>query len=502
MGKRTALSIKNRIEALKDAPEEQRNDAYNSLAHEADAEALPVLVAALKDEDAYIRESALYALDCYDLDCHDKEPVEAGIIALLARDGSAKIREAAARALASCTANAVPTLTAALSDPVASVRKQAIRSLGWLEASDAVAALTAVLEKDGNLDMRAEAAMALGEIGSDDALPPLIAAARNASPVIRKHAALGLGRMRHPQAPSYLAAMLKDADTEVREEAASALDSITGIGEVRDPEIFVPLCEALEDSSVEVREEVISTLGNLEDKRAMPLLLKALEDGEGQIRAAAVKAIASIDKGGGLEHIVNALSDKDLDVQWAAAGTLEFLDFCGPLPREIKQRLFSIVSDPEAYFVVRCSLAKGIAREREALPVLLQALKDKSELVREAAARALADNGGHEAFEPLLAALADPEDFVRAEAALALAAMGDSAAVPYLSGILKTDDSPSVRRRVVWALSFFDHPEVRGLLTQSLQDADPHVRETAEEALLAVGSGKPRLIHLGTVHYE
>jgi HEAT repeat protein len=497
MGNGTAQAIKSRIEALKNLPAEQRGNAFYSLEHNADAEALPVLANALQDEDAFIRESALYALDYY-----DKEPVEAGIIAILAGDEDANVREAAASALASCPANAVPALIAALSDPAAPVREESARSLGRLEAHDAVAALAAALENDDEVDVRAQAAMALGGIGSDGALAPLAAASCDPSPIVRKHAADGLGETRHIQAPSYLVAMLKDADAGVGEWAARALNSITGLGEVRDPEIFEPLCEALHDDNARVRKHVISVLGNLEDKRAMPLLLKALGGEESEIRAAALKAIASIDKMGGLEHLVNTLDDADVYVRRAAAGTLEYIEFYGSLSPAIKQRLFSIVSNPEADYVVRCSLAKAIARDTDAVPVLIRVLQDNNVFVKEAAANALANTRGHQAFEPLLAALDDPEEIVRGASALALAGTGDSAAVPALSEILKTDDSPSVRRRVVWALSFFDHPEVPDLLTQCLQDPDPHVRETAADALQALGSNVPWSVHLGTVHYE
>ena len=497
MGNGTALSIKNRIEALRNTPAEKRGNAAYSLEHKADVEALPVLAEALKDEDPFIRESALYALDWY-----DKEPIEAGIMAVLAGDEDANVREAAALALAPCSLNAVPVLVGALSDPVAAVREQAARSLGRLEARDAVAALAGALEKDDNVDVRACAAIALGEIGGDAVLAHLIAGACDSSQIVRKHAAYALGETRHEQALSYLAAMLKDAYAEVREWAARALDSITGLGEVRDPKILMPLCEALHDNDTRVRECLIGALGNLQDKRAMPLLVKALEEDEGEIRAAAVKAIASIDRMGGLEHLVNALGDKDVDVRRSAAAELEFIEFHASLSSGTKQRLFSIVSDPGADFVVRCSLAEGLSGDRDAVPVLIEVLQDGSEWVREAAAKALANTRDPRAFKPLMAALDDPEEIVRGASALALAALGDGAAVPALSRILNSGDSPYVRRRVVWALSFFDHPDVPELLSRSLQDEDPHVRETAAEALEALGRNEPRPVRLGTVHYE
>jgi HEAT repeat protein len=498
MGSRPALPLKERIEILKSTPPESRGHAACSLEHEADPKELPVLADALKDEDPYIRESALHALDWY-----GKSPIEAAIAAILASDGHAPVREAAARALASCSLNAAPALIAALSDPTAPVRQQAARSLGMLEASEAVAALGAVLQGDDNLDVRCDAAFALGLIKGDAVLPHLIAGSRDASPVVRKQAAGALGETFHTGALSPLCALLKDADGEVREEAAHGLQWITGFGEVRDPAIFEPLCEALGDSSTKVRENAIGALGALQDKRAMPFAVEFLKDEESRLRCAALEAIASIDKAGGIGHLVDALGNADMSVREAAARALELMEFFGSLPAGIKRRLFGIVASPdEVNYLVRCSLVKGIAGDPDATPVLIEALRDGNQYVREAAAQAFADKPDKLALQPLLAALHDAEDVVQAASALALAALGDSAAVEPLGTMLRAGVSPYVRRRVLWALSFFDHSDVPGLLRLALQDEDPHVQATAEEALRQLGGREPRSPHLGTIHYE
>jgi HEAT repeat protein len=498
MGNSAALPLKERIEILKSAPPESRGHAAYSLEHEADPNELPVLADALKVEDPYIRESALYALDWY-----DKAPIEAAIAAILASDGHAQVREAAAHALASCSRHAAPALIAALSDPAAPVRQQAARALGMLEASEAVAALGGALQKDESLEVRCNAAYALGLIKGDDALPQLIAASRDASPVVREQAADALGRTMEAGALATLCVLLKDPDDEVRAEAAGGLQWITGIGEVRDPAIFGPLCEALGDSSTKVRENAISALGALQDKRAMPFAVEFLTDEESGIRCAALEAIASIDKAGGIGHLVDALGDADMRVRQAAASALEHMEFFSALPAATKQKLFGIVASPdEVNYLVRCSLAKGIAGDPDATPVLIEALQDGNQYVREAAAQAFADKPDKRALQPLLAGLDDAEDVVQAASALALAALGDSAAVEPLGTILRAGVSPYVRRRVVWALSFFDHSDVPDRLHLALQDEDPHVQETAEEALRQLGSCEPRSPHLGTIHYE
>jgi HEAT repeat protein len=192
-----------------------------------------------------------------------------------------------------------------------------------------------------------------------------------------------------------------------------------------------------------------------------------------------------------------------MSVREAAARALELMEFFGSLPAGIKRRLFGIVASPdEVNYLVRCSLVKGIAGDPDATPVLIEALRDGNQYVREAAAQAFADKPDKLALQPLLAALHDAEDVVQAASALALAALGDSAAVEPLGTMLRAGVSPYVRRRVLWALSFFDHSDVPGLLRLALQDEDPHVQATAEEALRQLGGREPRSPHLGTIHYE
>lgn len=502
MASTPVLSVKDRIEALKRTPEQDRGNAAYSLEHEPDLKALPILLGALKDPDPYIRESVIHSLDYY-----DKEPMEAELASVLARDADARVREAAAGALYACSTNAISALINALNDPAARVREQAALSLGRLGATEAIAPLAALLAADDNVKVRIQAASALGEMRDEAVLAHLIAHINDQQAPVRRKVADALGEAGHEQALAPLASMLKDADAEVRERAAWALASATAFGEVDGSNIVPCLLDALDDQNVTTRCHAMRALGNIQGRDALPPLLTRLKDENGEIRAAAVQAVASIDKMGSIRHLVSALRDSDADVRRSAARTLEFIEPDERLSAAIKREIFDIVSDSKTDFVVRCSLLEGMAGDPDAAPVLIGNLLDESKWVREAAAKALGARPDDRALKPLIAALNDAEDCVRAQAALALAAFaladpGDGAAVEPLSALLKADDSPSVRRRVVWALSFFTHPTVPDLLTGSLQDADPYVRETAAEALIGLENGEPRSIHLGAVHYE
>jgi RNA polymerase sigma factor (sigma-70 family) len=107
-------------------------------------------------------------------------------------------------------------------------------------------------------------------------------------------------------------------------------------------------------------------------------------------------------------------------------------------------------------FMVQAVLRIPAGRRKEAVPLLLRAVKDKDEFVRDAALVALRDVSPaiKEVIDAFIAALKDERALVRASAAKALDVHGKSAtaAVPALSRAALEDESADVRRDSVNAL--------------------------------------------------
>ena len=95
--------------------------------------------------------------------------------------------------------------------------------------------------------------------------------------------------------------------------------------------------------------------------------------------------------------------------------------------------------------------ALGALKDSEAVPALIEALKDTDAGVREQVAWALGAIGDRRAVDGLVAALADSAPGVRKQAAWALGAIGDRRAVSGLTAALKDADA-GVRRQAAWAL--------------------------------------------------
>jgi len=109
-----------------------------------------------------------------------------------------------------------------LKDPVADVRIAAAEAIERLEATSSVDEILATL-KTGNKGARIGAIYALGEIGGERVLPPLVYCARRPEVDIRSVATAVLGKLALPASLSILVELLDDVDPTVQGRAIAGL---------------------------------------------------------------------------------------------------------------------------------------------------------------------------------------------------------------------------------------------------------------------------------------
>ncbi|HEX6864863.1 MAG TPA: HEAT repeat domain-containing protein, partial [Thermoanaerobaculia bacterium] len=163
------------------------------------------------------------------------------------------------------------------------------------------------------------------------------------------------------------------------------------------------------------------------------------------------------------------------------------------------RRLFLEADDPEMKRYL--ALVLGRTGDREALPLLVQALEDEDDRTRIYALWALGILGDPRAREPLAAALADQDPGIRKTAAFALGELNDPAVVPSLRPLLD-DTATDVRWNAALSLARLGSdagvPVLEAMLDRRLLAQVPDITpEQQEEAMLggirALASlGRPR----------
>ena len=239
---------------------------------------------------------------------------------------------------------AVEPLAALLEDPEVGVRWKATESLGRL-GTPAVGPLTASLRSE-NVDVRWMAAVALGEIGDPAAIPALMAALDDEDAYVRSRAALALGAIGEP-AREEVAAALSDGNARVRRGAAIALGSIGG------EKVVEALVETLRDPDGGVRQRACAALGDIGEPAVQPLI-EALGTENELLRRGAIAALGLVGKPA-VPALAMAL--RHGDDRRVPAGAVRALGEIG---------------------------------DRRSADILIRALEDEREEVREAAREALA----------------------------------------------------------------------------------------------------------------
>ena len=191
----------------------------------------------------------------------------------------------------------VERLIRQLQDRDPNVRGNAAITLGQIGSEDEVYVLMQTLQHDQDAEVRKGAILALGSIGSEavDAVPVLIQALKDQDRRVRGSAAYALGRIGTPEAikavedaVSTLIQALKDQDTEVR---ANATEILGMVGESAVP----ALMQALQhDQDAKVRKGAILALGSIGSEDVVPTLIQALNDQSVSVRGNAAKVLDSI----------------------------------------------------------------------------------------------------------------------------------------------------------------------------------------------------------------
>jgi HEAT repeat protein len=407
---------------------------------------------ALHDRDRAVRWSAAEALGRIG---PGAAPAAAALAAAL-RDPD--LRVIAADALGGIgpgARGAAPLLTDALKDKDAEFRWTAAMALARIDAHAARAALPLFIERleKGDLRARWDAAMYITPLGLE---------AKAAAQAVRTWAKSGngiaaatLAAIDGPDAIDILPKLLT-----ILEDEWDTTESIAQIGPTAVPQVL----KYLQDPESKPNHHLaIKALGLLAPKapEVIPTLTETLRHYPAAgVRKAAAEALGGIQPR--LKHAVSplceALRDEDPSVRLAAATALRAIR--GTEPDPAVPALVNLLSHARAE--VRRDAAVALtgygAAAKDALPALRQSMQDEDAGVRSSAACAVArittEQANREAIAVMIAALKDRDPRARQDAARFLGAVGASSGEAYAAlTAARTDENEDVRRAVADSLS-------------------------------------------------
>ena len=399
-------------------------------------------------------------------------------------------------------AAAAPALTAALTDPDATIQGRAAEALGMIAHKAAAQPIAAMVAAHVNADAlnglnpddmghpksaAAEAvrlgAYALVRLGSYDGLasafvdgngrprsrwwpiafafqrvndprgvPVLIELFNGEGQLTRAIAARGLGASKDQRAAGLLVKAAEDA----AQPLAVRIQAVRGVALVGNADSGAAMRRLIASPRVDqnLQLEAITALGELRDPGATDLLIDLVSAPWPSARTAALRALSKLD----VDTFIGAISALDPDPQWSVrAGLATTL---GELPRDRAQLPLSVLlkdGDQRVLPAVLDALAKIGATD--AAPEFVARLKSEDPVVRGAAARGLATLKATHATAALVEAVQTAQGdglYVARTAALdALTALDPAAARPLLTAAL-TDRDWAVRVRAAENLRKLD----------------------------------------------
>ena len=182
----------------------------------------------------------------------------------------------------------IDSLRPLLKDPVPGVRIAAAEAIEKLEATSSVEEILATL-KTGDMGARVGAIYALGEIGGEKVLPPLVYCARRPEVDIRSAVAAVLGKLALPAALPILVELLDDENPSVQGRAIAALRNFQVT-----PDILNKLRTFLSASDGVLEAEAAMTLAGLKDLYSLDSIHALLTSTHASTRQSAATALSII----------------------------------------------------------------------------------------------------------------------------------------------------------------------------------------------------------------
>lgn len=305
------------IQALVEQLQATEDEDLKDVVAEALANLGPVAITALTELLAAepTRSLALKAL------AQIHQPATVTPLLLVIDDPDPAIRSLALEALSSFDDPRLPEVfVRAVKDPAAQVRRAAIAGLGrhrdWLASGQRVTALVNCLW-DLNLGVCQQAALALGKIGTEEAVPFLkrALAAQNTPLALQLDVILALSWIGSESALSSLQGCLPPHGAPVAIPVVQEV--VTRLGRWSEPTLYPRIVQSLEavlQSGADslLRRTIATALGELKHPNGLDPLIQLLADPDATVRLHAIVALQQLDPVAAYTRLTQLQSSQDL----------------------------------------------------------------------------------------------------------------------------------------------------------------------------------------------
>jgi len=386
--------IKSLCHLTSTGDEVDRCYASKALGALGDAQAIPALIQRLRDEDIDVSIDAIEALGRIGnpqaipplLESLNSDPngeIKIAVVEALGKIGGPDIITPLLDIAKTCPVDMVWDETDSWNDWW-DMQLKAVEILGGMRIAQAVPVLLGILEDEENQDIESEVLKALAQIGGKGE-KSLNQRLTEGTPRERRRAATALGFSQGKETCKALARAMTDKIVDVRVAAIRAL------GKQGASQYLDIMLRFLKDPAPEMRRAVIDVTKALsisKDKAMLEKLTPLLKDSNSAVRAAALLALPEVAPfpEETLEQVRQCLADSDNKVIAAASSLLARLG-----DQTILQKLLQILSNQENDIILRSQVATalGVLGNPEAVSILSWAIKDKAQIVRLAALKAL-----------------------------------------------------------------------------------------------------------------
>ena len=391
-------------------------------------------------------------------------------------------------------AELLPFFLGALEDDSFEVRTAAAIALGKLGNDEALPGLLHALEKDSHKDVRDSALIAIGMVGAEHTVPRLVdvLSDNKAETRHRGFAAFGLGLTANDDAKEMLLRYARRQGPRLINGAIRPpqLDAsvFVALGLTEDKRA-VPILEAAIDGrryDELVKSFAVLALGRLNDRTTMPRLIELLNGREDvNLRRSAAVALGRVAHSADAEAVGSLLQNLKTDIDPSVR------HFCAvALGRmadaRLKAELLKVFEKGRVADQPMVALALGVARHGGAAPLIRKTLAaTRQPSARGAYCIALALMGDTTAAPLIEAQLTQKGDiWLPGYAALSLGMLRNRTSADLIRERLGQTNDPRLKMNLAVALGLLHDPEARRFLTETVEgDSTIYERGSAAMAL-------------------